>query len=424
MAENRDMIDDLIDIQEDWRAVSNPFGGVIDTLTADPSKANPKVWDPSEYKEQPRANSAMCLSVASESTEVCDRCLAACPVDAIKIEGKRVNITEDCRKCGLCFSVCPTGVFMMQKLTDKALYDRIARVAAAYENCYVTCTRAIGRLGRLPMGNEVVLPCVGMLPTEIWFSLLAGFDNVSVYLPLDICDRCRTITGEDVYVFQIGQAEEWSGGSVGLEPDADAMTHDLTRAYKRSQFVSNLARTGANVAMASTPVLSGAKLVAQRIKAHNDRLLAMQRELEKAVGSRSDQNHRRVLTQHRKQLMTTLQRHSSLIKNMELLVPSCDRSYCTMCGDCVKACTVNACALDSSGHFSVEPAYCVNCEACVIVCVEGALSMVPCDMNELVMPDPEAEKLAERRAELAKKKQEVRETLERGLDALENLAGE
>lgn len=420
MAEQRDMIDEIIDFQDDWRALQNPFGGMMDTLTADPSKQ--KVWNPGDYKERPRGNAILCLRTSSEVPEACDRCLQACPVDAIKIDGKRVEVTDACIKCGLCTAACPTGVFLSQKLTDRNLYDRVARVAGAYEQCYVTCTRAIGKLGRLPMANEVVLPCVGALCKEIWFSLLADYDNVSVYLPLGICDRCKTQTGEESYAEHIAQAEEWSGGGVGLEVDADAMTHDLTRAYKRSQFISNMARTGAQMALAATPVLSGAKVVAQRIKQHNDQLLAMQRELEKVVGAKSDQNQRRVLTQHRKQLLTTLQHHPRLAEGMEFLVPTCDWSRCTMCGDCSKTCSLHACSLDANGRFSVEVTYCINCGACAIVCPEDALTMEPCDPHELVIPDPEAEKLAERRAELAKKKEEARAKLNRGLDALESLA--
>ena len=39
---------------------------------------------------------------------------------------------------------------------------------------------------------------------------------MEVYLPFGICDRCRTTTGEEGYVTNIGQAEEWSGRAVGL----------------------------------------------------------------------------------------------------------------------------------------------------------------------------------------------------------------
>lgn len=417
MAEQRDMLDELIDIQRDWQALSNPLGGVIDTLAADPSKV--EEWDPSKYKEVPRANSAMCLQVSSGCVDACTLCTDACPTDAIKIEGKRVTVGETCRRCGLCSSVCPTNVFLTTKLPSKVLYDRIARVAGAYNVAYVTCTRA---LGRLPKGNEVVLPCVGALPAEVWFALLVEYGNLSVYLPQGICDRCRTVTGEDVYVDHIGQAEEWSESPVGLEEDESALDHELSRAYRRSQFVSSMAQAGTTLVTRGVPVLAGAQAVAKRIKDHGQQLLEMQRTLEKAVGAKDDQSHRRVLSQNRKLVLTTLQKFPELASNFELQVPVCDRSLCTMCGDCVKACPLHACSLDGSGRFSVEPTYCLGCGACAQSCIEDALAMEPCDPEELVVPDPNAAKLEERRAEIERKKQEARAQLQKGLDAIERLA--
>ncbi|MBQ9007046.1 MAG: 4Fe-4S binding protein [Atopobiaceae bacterium] len=420
MAEQRDIIDDLIDIQDNWAALSNPLGGMIDTLTADPSKV--KTWDPGEYKETPRTNSVTCLRVTSQSEEVCGKCLEVCPTAAIDIDlpRKKVSIMQDeCRKCGLCVAVCPPGTFLTTKLTAKVLYDRVARVASAYEKAYVTCTRA---LGRLPKGNEVVLPCVGTLSTEVWFALLSDYDNLSVYLPLGICDRCRTITGEEAYADQIGLAEEQSGNSVDLDVDEAELTHEYTRAYKRSQFVSNMARTGAIAATGGVPLLAGAQAVAKRIKDHSQQLLEVQRQLEKAVGSKTDQSKRRVLTQGRKLVIAALQKHPELASNFHLNVPACDWSLCTMCGECANACPVHACEIDAGGRFSVEAAYCINCEACMYVCPECAITMEPCDPQDLILPDPEAERLAEQRAELERKKQEAREQVKKGLDAVERLA--
>ena len=105
MAEHRDMIDDLIDIQSDWRAVSNPLGNIAGTLAANPEDV--KVFDPSEYKGRPRANSLFCVRVAARDEAACSRCLDVCPVSAIAIEGSSVKVDDSCRKCGLCTSVCP-----------------------------------------------------------------------------------------------------------------------------------------------------------------------------------------------------------------------------------------------------------------------------------------------------------------------------
>ncbi|MDO4404520.1 MAG: 4Fe-4S binding protein [Atopobiaceae bacterium] len=415
MAEKRDMLDDLIDIQQDWEKVSNPFGDIAGQLV-DPSKAH--VFNPADYKGRPRANTVYCSRVAAGRPDVCGRCLEVCPVDAIEIGEKTLKVNDNCRECGLCMSVCPTEAFQLPKHMSKQLYDRIARIASAYEQCYVTCTRA---LGRYPKDNEVVLPCVGLLTPELWFALLVDYDNISVYLPVGVCDRCQTTTGEEVYVDHIGTAEQWSGYSVGLEVDEGAMTHELTRAYKRGQFVSNLARTGSRALMAGSPALLGARAVAERIKRHTQKLNDMQRTLEDAVGGKTSQNRRHVLTQSRKMLLSTIQESPVLATVLGCRVPQCNSSLCTMCGDCVRACSLHVCDLDASGHVSVEPAYCVGCGACAAVCESGALTMVPADPADLVVPDPNAAKAAEQRAMVQKAKEEGRAKISKYLDALEHL---
>lgn len=415
MAEKRDMLDDLIDIQQDWRKVSNPLSDLTDSLI-DPSKA--RVFNPADYKGRPRTNSVYCLQIASQREDVCSRCLDACPVNAVSINAKTVKIEDHCRECGLCVSVCPTETFQLPKIMSKQLYDRIARIASIYEDCYVTCTRA---LGRFPKDNEVVLPCVGAMTAELWFSLLVDFDNIHVYLPVGICDRCRTTTGEQVYVDAIGKAEEWTGYSLDLVVDEAELTHEQTRAYKRSQFVGNMARTGSRALAASSPALMGAKAVAERIKRHTKKVNDMQRSLEEAVGGKTSQNRRHILTQGRKLMLSTIQDSPALANVFDLDVPVCDSSLCSMCGDCVRACPVHACDLDRGGHFSVEPAYCLGCGACAKACEEGALTMEPADPAELVVPDPNAAKAAEQRAMVQKAKEEGKAKLRRQLDRLEQL---
>ena len=175
MAQKRDVIDALIDIQSDWKAVKNPLGGLAGSLAVDPENSN--FYDPSDYKERPRANSLFCTRVASEGADDCHRCLDVCPVDAITITKNAVKIADNCRKCGLCSVVCPTEVFVAYKVTPKSLYDRISKVASEYEQCYITCTRA---LGRNPKDNEILLPCVGAVSPQTWFALLREYNNLSI----------------------------------------------------------------------------------------------------------------------------------------------------------------------------------------------------------------------------------------------------
>ena len=420
MAEKRDILDDLIDIQSDWKSLQNMPNEMAASLTGDGKKA--KVFDPAEYKEKPFANGNRCLNVSSGEVGLCTRCLDVCPTHAIVVGRQTVSINERCRKCGICAAVCPTECISTRRHTPFQIYDQIARAASAYDQCYVTCTRA---LKRPPKGNEVCLGCVGLVSRDMWFALLADYTNVNVYLPLGICDRCRTTTGEMAYTEAIATAEEWAAAGLGLVVSEREMTHELSRDYKRSQFVSSAVQSVERMTTKKGSPLAGAQAVAKKISDHTKRLGQLQRDLEQAVGAKTSANRQRVLTQNRKLMMGALQHDEGLADFIRLQMPVCDASLCTMCGDCAKACATRAIDLDKSGRITVAAAYCTSCAACVDICADGALSMAPMDAHELVFPDKEAEERARKKAEAkaasAKYLDEGKKMLSQAGEALEKL---
>jgi ferredoxin len=413
-AKKRDFLDEIIDMQQDWQALSNAGTDLVDHIT----ESAPE-YDPADYKERPRATSSYCVSAASQNPSACMRCMEACPTDAISIQKTAVRVGDDCLKCGICSAVCPTEVFMVRKYAPMALYDKVARAATAYEQCYITCTRA---LGRLPQPNEILLPCVGAMPQEVWFNLLCEYPNLSVYLPLGICDRCKTTTGEETFSNAIANAEEWSGESVGLEVDESDLVHEQKRAYKRSQFVSNMTQAGTRLVSRSVPVLAGAQAVANRLAEHSKQITELQKTLESSVGTTNGQSRRRMLTRKRRLMMAGLQRYPDLADEMLLPFPHVDVDLCTMCADCAKACTISALELDGKGRVLVEPSYCVNCGACALTCQEDAITMREEPAVELVVPDPKAEERKRQRERVARIKEKGKKRLEKGLDLLEGMA--
>lgn len=413
----RDLLDEIIDIQQDWNALSHTGNELVDQLTSELDEM--PEFDPADYKERPRINSTHCMSAVSKNPAACDKCFVVCPVSAISINGASVRVSDDCIRCGLCSAVCPTEAFIVRNNAPFAAYDKVARVATAYEQCYVTCTRA---LGRFPLDNEIVLPCVGALSAEVWFDLLCDYDNLSVYLPLGICDKCRTITGEEVFSDAIATAEEWSGETVGYEVDEADLGREQKRSYKRSQFVSSVTQAGARLVSRTNPALAGAQAVANRLRDHSKRITELQRTLENAVGAQSVQSRRRLLTRKRRLVMAGLQKYPDLAEELMLAFPMVDATRCTMCGECARMCTVHALELDKDGRVVVEPTYCVNCGACAVACEEGAITMALQNAEELVIPDPKAEEKARQRARSAKIKAEGKKTLDKGLDLLEGLA--
>ena len=414
--EERDFLDDLIDIQDSLQVLSNPLDALMGSLSIDPNSDKP--FEPMDYKEIPWSNANRCLRCASGKAEACSRCLDVCPVNCIDIHNQSVRIDDEaCLQCGLCVAACPTETFNTRRHTSRMLYDQVARAASAYEQCYITCTRA---LARKPEGNEICLPCVGMLSADIWFSILTDFDNVSVYLPLGVCDRCRTTTGEEAYTQAIATAEEWTGATVGLEVDGNNLNHNFTRAYIRSQFISNAMNGAERLVSASTPVLAGAKAIADRINSHARSLDKLQTQLDDVMGLRTTDMRQSMLTQDRRLVMGALQHDPELAPYVKLEAPIWDSSKCTVCGDCKNTCTTHAIDIDERGKLTIKMPFCVNCGACEIVCPEpGALTMVPMNTSELVVRDRKAEE-TERLEALARRK--ARFIFDTGKEQLKHLA--
>ncbi len=384
MAQKRDMIDDIIDISKGLGALKDPFGGVTDALMGTVSPDKPH-WNPADYKERPRANTIPCLRCKHEGSS-CRACTNACPVNAIEFEDGAIEIMDTCRKCGLCVAACPTEAFNTQRLQPKKLYDEVAKAAAAYETAYVTCTRA---LKRLPRDNEVVVACVGDITAETWFSILADYPNVSVYLPLDSCEGCRNAQGEELLGEAIATAEEWLGAGMGLEVEASALTCVKRREFERKEYMDKIMRTTGLTVSKLNPATAAVTTVAQRLRDHTKKLSAIERTLSAATGT-TTQRRRRVLTQSRQLLLSVLQSRPELAENIRVQVPECDFAKCTMCGDCVEACPLRACDLVDAGRFALEATYCVGCGLCAEVCEPRALTMVERDAHDLVLPDPEA----------------------------------
>ena len=222
----------------------------------------------------------------------------------------------------------------------------------------------------------------------------------------------------------IATAEEWAGRGMGLEVDPKDLVCNKRREYERKEFVDNIVRQTGLTVSKLTPATAAVATVTQRIREHSSRVSALERTLNAACGT-TTQKRRRVLTQGRQLMLSTLQQHSDLAENVRVQLPECDHDKCTMCGDCVAVCPVFACDLTANGKFTVEPTYCIGCGLCTEVCGDRALKMVERDGADLVVPDPEAERkaklAAEAKAEYAEAKAEVKQKLGKALDQIEKL---
>lgn len=421
MAENRDFLDDIIDMSQDFQAIGNPLSEIANAFAAEPGDV--PVWNPADFKERPRANAPSCTSCKSKDPTCCTRCVQVCPRGSITVDDGAVEIDDTCIKCGLCVSVCPSEAYRTRQIGTVRLYDRIAGAAASHETAYVTCTRA---LGRLPRDNEVVLPCVGVVPSEVWLAVMTRFPKVSVYLPLGVCDRCRTVTGEQTYADMIARAEEWAGFGLNLVVDEDDLQCEVRRSWRRKEFVDNIVKSGERLVSRTNPVLTAARRVRTMLDDNKKRLDAIQHTLDHAVGTTDAKRRRRVLLDRRKTLMGALQQHPELAGNVDLYEPTCDSGLCNLCGACEQVCPTRAITIDEEGRWTVEPEFCCQCGACEHVCPTGAIEYEFCDASDLVLPEQEPvdrkERDAQTKAELDRLKEQGRAQMMKGLDMLERIS--
>jgi len=51
----------------------------------------------------------MVVKIDADKCDACGSCVDACPVQAIKLEGKAVVNADECIDCGTCVDECPNG---------------------------------------------------------------------------------------------------------------------------------------------------------------------------------------------------------------------------------------------------------------------------------------------------------------------------
>jgi NAD-dependent dihydropyrimidine dehydrogenase PreA subunit len=176
-----------------------------------------------------------CVNVRGRS-EICARCVKACPKDALELGLDGVTVSDDCSDCGACLPACPAAALKLGGFSPVALLQ-------AVEGCteiHLHCRESAGGDG------GVVIPCHQVLDARLLAAMSgAGCGEIAIH-GLEKCKTCRhgtarkhlervqrTLTrwlGEDAPVLTL------SPEAVEAIPAQKPDRHDQIRVDRRSFF--------------------------------------------------------------------------------------------------------------------------------------------------------------------------------------------
>ena len=367
-----DIIDDFMQIKKELDKTESTLSGTFDDLSGKtPSGARgiAEIWDPTRYAVHPQMNVDLCFHSHSEDA-TCTACSDVCPVGALSIVDHNMSIaSKDCIGCGLCVPVCPTSALVASPIEPRKLYDSIAAASQSGEMAYVTCARA---LKKNPPAGMVVLPCVGDMTRQLWFSLLAPYANIAIYLPIDVCDDCPCNAGEEMYGEAVMAAEKWANETVGFECDESDLVLERKHEEERKEFIKSMFSSGINLATKANPITAQANRAIQTLTKHRNELTRIQNLLDVTVGQKSEE-FPKVLEPNRQLVLGALNAYKDLADSIKIDVAVTGEG-CTQCRTCMKTCPLGARQMEQ-GEVITLTSYCIGCGFCAQVCPTGACTM-------------------------------------------------
>ena len=169
-------------------------------------------------------DAGLCLREGNAKS-TCNACVDVCPGHALRVPkatdtpgGVKLTVSKGfCVDCGLCCAVCPTSSLMVMEPTPRYLRHLLKRAQAAAggsaHHVYLTCIET-GLAKDDPSVVEV--PCLGLISKEAWASLMLDFPNLAVFLPGELCPKCKAKVAEGMIVDAVVEAQEIVGHDLQL----------------------------------------------------------------------------------------------------------------------------------------------------------------------------------------------------------------
>lgn len=324
----------------------------------------------------------------------CTRCGEACPKGALSFPEGNPPVIDDaaCSLCGICQGTC--DAFASTSYTLTQAHANARRAAMGGRPAIITCAENVSEQDNLA-SNVVTLPCLAMLPAELWAALLAEGADVQVAIDMERCETCAKAgrQAQALYAERIAQAEEWTQRSVGFAtslPQAadEGLLAGLANAGadgdRRSLFTDMLSQLK-DAASGTMRERTDARL--QTLREQNERLAAHQR-LDLGNGTQFNKfaphgRVKRIMGTSRNLLLQALDAQPDMAARVELSLPEINADACDGCLRCTRACPTGALLPDAQdGALSLDWRYCIGCGLCEAACPRNAITLTTKPVSE------------------------------------------
>lgn len=316
----------------------------------------------------------------------CQRCVAACPHQAIALtnDGPLID-SEKCTHCGICAGIC--DAFAWSRITLEDLAARCEREAESEGYVCFTCNEHIFE-GLAPRSNVIILPCLASVPPEFWSYLLAKNIQIELFLDETYCQDCQAAGEIAPMLFHhaIDQAQSWTGRSMRrakLIPERKSVLSMYANVDEgsRRDLLAVLANEGMDIATGKHRQRNAGALDA--FHENQERLRAQGR----IKGAQQAKNLPAVFRQNlewpRQHLIVQAAR--ALPERAALLERYTATTNCDTCEQshtCVNACPTGARRIGEQGYPIVDVTRCNACGICCAVCPQHACDFVAITAHE------------------------------------------
>jgi ferredoxin len=317
--------------------------------------------------EQLILNADRCLNVRFKKAG-CHICAAACPAEAIQIEGRQVLFDPDaCARCGGCVWQCPTEVFDQPRAAKSKLIEAVRSVGAAPID--LRCPQNVSDTTTIAAATIVQYPqCLAALSPAQLIVLAA---DRHVWLNDEKCAACPLSKAQPSITRAVNDANRWravfdqprqvhqqsTDGLRTAQPHTAPIVDSANPPTDRRAFFSFFKKAWAE---------TGSAAVSDQ-KSNDDQPAPVSQRLPQRF------------PRERQNLLAALSQLGQP-QDVPLDLPhvQIDATQCTACGLCAKFCPTSAIRFQADRtrfELGFIPAACVDCNICVMACPMQAVSL-------------------------------------------------